>query len=188
VQITPVPHSNEDGTALGDPNAPVKIEVFKDFQCSACKSFSQAVEPQVISELVEAGKVYYIFHQYPFMDDRSGVKDSDNGAHASMCAAEQNRFWDYKSMLFANLNYVAGEFNDKRMLAFAEALGLDMAEFESCYNDRRYQDEIDQDIALGEEYGVTGTPSIFVNGQIVKPGYVPSFEEIAQAVEAALSQ
>ena len=186
VQITPIPRPQEDGRALGDPNAPVTIEVFKDFKCSACQGYSQVIEPQVINELVEPGTVYYIFRQYPFLDDNTAVKDSDNSAHASMCAAEQNRFWDYKAILFANYNGVPGEFSDKRMIAFAESLGLDMGEFEECYDQERYQDEIDQDFAIGAEYGVTGTPSVHVNGENVKPGYVPTFEEIQAAVEAAM--
>jgi protein-disulfide isomerase len=186
VEITPAEYPDEDGRALGDPNAPVTIEVFKDFQCSACKGYTEVIEPQVISELVEPGTVYYVFRQYPFMDDTSAVKDSDNAANASMCAAEQNRFWDYKAMLFANLNYVTGEFSNKRLIAFAESLGLEMGEFEQCLDQGRFQDEIDQDIDLGRQYGVTGTPSVHVNGVNIKPGYVPTFEEIKAAVEAAM--
>ena len=63
------------------------------------------------------------------MDDNSPIKDSDRSAIASMCAAEQNRFWDYHKILYANLNHNADEFNEKRLTAFAEGLALDMGEF-----------------------------------------------------------
>ena len=188
VEITPKSFPEEDGLFLGDPNAPVKIEVFEDFKCSACKGYSEQIEPLVISELVEPGTVYYAFRQYPFMDDQARVKDSDNSANASMCAADQNRFWDFKTMLYANLNFEANEFNDKRMVAFAESLDLDMKSFNQCYEDRAMQSAIDEDIALGGEFEVSGTPSVYVNGVQIKPGYVPSFEEISQAVDAALNQ
>ena len=122
VEITPGSYPNEDGTALGDPNAPVTVEVFEDFKCTACKGYHDLVEPLVMKELVETGKVYYVFRQYPFLDDRSNVKDLDNAASASLCAAEQGRFWDYKSIVFANLNFEAGEFSDNRLLAFADFL------------------------------------------------------------------
>jgi protein-disulfide isomerase len=106
-----------------------------------------------------------------------------------MCAAEQGRFWDYHDILFANWNGEnQGAFLDKRLVAFAEALGLDMAAFNACFEENRYKAEIDQDLALGDELGVSGTPTVFVNGKQLTPGFVPSFADIAQAVEAALSQ
>jgi len=185
VQITPESYPTPDGRMMGDPNAPVTIEVYEDFKCSACQGYSQTIEPQVISELVETGTVFYVFRQYPFLDDRSNVKDSDNAANASMCAADQGHFWDYKKMLYANLNFKPGEFSEKRLLAFAESMGLDMDAFGSCLDGRTHQSVIDEEINMGISAGVTGTPSIFVNGQQVKPGYVPTFEEILAAVNAA---
>jgi protein-disulfide isomerase len=119
------------------------------------------------------------------LDDRSASKDSDRSANAALCAADQNRFWDYKALLFANQTGVEAQFSDKRLLAFAESLGLDMGAFEACYNENRFQNQIDENIALGRERGITGTPTVFVNGVDVAPGRVPSFEQILQAVQAA---
>jgi protein-disulfide isomerase len=186
-RITSAPKAQVDGTRMGDANAKVKIEIFEDFKCSACQSYGAYIEPQVIAEIIQTGKAYYIFYQYPFLDDRSASKDSDNAANAALCAAAQNRFWDYKEMLFANLNYVESEFSDKRLSAFAESLGLDTEAFNACLDDRQYQDQINQDLALGQQMGVTGTPSVFVNGKDVSPGKVPTFEQILQAVEEAAS-
>jgi protein-disulfide isomerase len=187
-KITPQSLEKTDGLTVGDPNAPVKIEVFEDFKCSACQGYNKNIEPQVISDLVETGKVYYIFRNFPFLDDGSAVKDSDNAANAAMCASEQNRFWDYHHLLFANLNFVQGEFSNKRLVAFADSLGLDTGKFSQCLENRTYKDKIDADLALGKELGVNGTPSLFVNGTILKPGYVPSFEDISAAVEAELAK
>jgi protein-disulfide isomerase len=185
VKITPGAYTAAEGTVMGDPNAKVKIEIFEDYTCSACKVYSDNVEPRVISELVDTGQVYYIFYQLPFLDDRSASKDSDRSANASLCAAEQNRFWDYKKLLFANQTHTAEQFSDKRLIAFAESLGLDMTQFEACYKDNRYQSQIDKDIALGSERGITGTPTVFINGVDIAPGKVPTFEQIQQAVQAA---
>ena len=63
-----------------------------------------------------------------------------------------------------------------------------MGLFTACFEENRYQDEIQADFELGLEMGVSGTPSVFVNGQQVTPGYVPSFGDVQQAVEAALIQ
>jgi protein-disulfide isomerase len=143
------------------------------------------VEKQVIQEIVDAGLAYYVFYQFPFLDDRSASKDSDRSANAALCAADQNRFWEYKNMLFANQTSVEEQFNDKRLLAFAEYLGLDMEQFEACYKENRFQNQINDDLALGREMGITGTPTVFVNGVDVSPGRVPTFEQILQAVQAA---
>ena len=185
VKITPEAYSAVDGTNMGDPNAKAKIEIFEDYTCSACKVYTETVEPQVIKELVDTGQAYYVFYQFPFLDDRTGTKNSDRSANAALCAADQGRFWDYKKLLFANQTGVVDEFSDKRLLAFAESLELDMNQFEACYNENRFESKINEDLALGRNLGITGTPTVFVNGVDIAPGRVPSFEQIQQAVQAA---
>ncbi|HSF82032.1 MAG TPA: DsbA family protein [Anaerolineales bacterium] len=187
-QITPVDRPSIDGTALGNPDAPVLIEVWEDFQCPACRTFSEDVEPLIIENYVSTGKARYVFRHYPFLDDRVVSKESDQAANASMCASEQGRFWDYHDILFANWNSEnAGAFSDKRLVAYAENLNLDMASFNSCFKENTYKEQIDKDLADGTSAGVQGTPSLFVNGQHITPGFIPSYAEVSQAVEAALS-
>jgi protein-disulfide isomerase len=188
VKITPAAYNVAmQGTTVGDPNAKVKIEVFEDYQCSACKAYTENIEPDVIKQLVEPGTVYYVLYQLPFEDDNSAEKDSDRAANAAECAAEQNRFWDYKTMLFANQTHMAGQFSDERLHAFAKALKLDLTQFDACYAENRYLSKIQQDTALGTQMGVTGTPSVFVNGKLISPGKVPTVDEINQAVQTALA-
>jgi protein-disulfide isomerase len=185
--ITPIDRPSPDGTAMGNPDAPVRIDVFEDFQCSACKMFTENVEIQVMNELVSTGKVYYVFRHYPFLDDRMPTKESDQAANASMCAAEQGRFWDYHDMLYANTGEFSGAFSDRRLQAYAQELSLDMNAFNACYRANRYQSQIDQDIRDGLRLGVSGTPSVYVNGKAVRPGFVPSFDDIRAEVEAILA-
>ncbi len=199
IPVTPVAtrtfNAPVDGTSLGDPNAPVRVEVWEDFQCPACKTYTEGTEVQLIATYVETGVVYYTFYQYPFIDGTLSERtiawndgESDHAANASLCAAEQDRFWDYHDMLFANWN---GEnqnaFADERLLRFAEVLELDMDSFTQCFEDDRYRDRIEEEYTLGQQWGNTGTPSVYVNGVLVSPGYVPSFEQVAAAIEAALN-
>jgi protein-disulfide isomerase len=76
------------------------------------------------------------FQQFPFLDSQSIAKESHQAANASMCAFELGRFWDYHDMLFANQGEVenGGSFNDKRLQAFAESIGLDMNTFDDCFS------------------------------------------------------
>jgi protein-disulfide isomerase len=190
-QITPQPRPMPEGTAAGDPNAPVRMDVFADFQCVACVQYALTIEPQVMDTYAATGQVYYVFRNYAFMDDSVSSNESKQAANASMCAAEQGRFWDYHDILAANFQGVnQGNFRDRRLVAFAESLDLDMDQFNACFNENRYRSEIQADRAEGERLGggPIGTPSIFVNGEQLTPGFVPSFEQISEAVEAALAQ
>jgi protein-disulfide isomerase len=190
VAATPRQHPQADGRAMGDPNAPVTVEVFEDFQCPACQGFSMSIEPQVVEKYVPSGQIYYIYRLFPFLDDQSVTKESDRAAQASLCAADQGRFWDYHDLVFANWNGEnAGAFRDRRLQAFAEKLGLDMTAFNRCFADNSHQDVIDADIARGRELGVTGTPTVFVNGQVVGDGRnVPNADAIGLAIEAELAK
>lgn len=185
VKIEPKDWPTADGSAIGNSTASVVVDVFEDFKCSACKKFTETIEQSIIDNYATTGEIYYVIHNYPFLDDSIGVKDSDRAAAAGFCAAAQNRFWDYHNILYANLNYTPNEFSNKRLLAFAESLGLDMDAFNACLDQKETKDSISADIELGKRLEVTGTPSIYVNGTIIKPGYVPSYEEIKTAIEEA---
>ena len=189
VTVTPASLPNADGLTLGDASAPVTIDVFEDFQCPACKYFTDSVQPLVIENLVATGKARYVFHNYPFIDGGgvTGNGESDQAANAAMCANEQDKFWDMQGTLYANWNGEnIGNFNDRRLQALAEAVGLDMDAFNTCFDANKYEAEIQADFDLGEQMGVSGTPTVFVNGQRVgAPSSVASYQEIADAVNAA---
>ena len=179
---------DRDGVSIGDPNAPAVIEIFEDFQCPACQYFSESVEPVIIQYLVETGKARLVFRNYPFIDGdgASNGGESDQSGNAAMCANEQDKFWEMKEILYANWNGEnQGNLSNRRLTAMAEAAGLDMDTFNSCFSDNKYRDDIQADFELGQEYGASGTPSAFVNGQKVgEPGKIPTFQDIAVAVDA----
>ena len=166
VQITPrAVSAPENLTTMGKADAPVKVDVWEDFQCPACQQYSQQIETQLIANYIETGKVFYTFHHFPFVDSQSVTKESQQAANASMCAAAQGRFWDYHDMVFANWNGEnVGAYSDKRLVAFAETLGLNMSDFNSCFNKDQFKAEIEKDYTDGINQGVTGTPTIFVTG------------------------
>ena len=184
-------YPNADGLALGDPNAPVTIDVFEDFQCPACQFFTESIEPLIIDYLVKEGKARLVFHNYPFIDGDGAFNggESDQAANASMCANEQGKFWEMQSVIFANWNGEnQGNLSERKLKAFAETLALDTEAFNACFDDKKYQDDVQADFELGQEMGVSGTPSVFVNGQKVgQPGKIATYQEIATAVEAILS-
>jgi protein-disulfide isomerase len=182
IQPQPRNHPMADGMAMGDPNAPVLFEVFEDFQCPACKTFTEASEDFLIGEYITSGNVYYVFRQFPFIGP-----ESFQAAYASACAADQGLFWPYHDYLFANQS---GEnlnsFSNDRLLEFARLAGLDVEPFTDCLRDRVHRNAIELEIAEGRDRGVGGTPAIFVNGEQISPGFVPSLADLQEAIEAAL--
>jgi protein-disulfide isomerase len=188
ITVTPMALPQTDGLSLGDPNAPVTIDVFEDFQCPACRSFTESIEPLVIENLVATGQARYVFHNYPFIDgDGVGSSgESDQAANASMCASEQDKFWEMQRALFANWNGEnQGAFNNRRLQAIAESIGLDMDAFNSCFDANKFETDIQADFDLGQDMGVSGTPTVFVNGtRVGAPGKIASYQEIADAVNA----
>lgn len=189
VRITPEVRPLENGKAMGDPNAKVKIEVYEDFQCPACKAFTESDEKQLLaSTYITNGQVDYEFIQFPFLDSNSLSKESHQAANASMCALEQGKFWAYHDMLFANQGAEnGGSFSDKRLQAFAESLGLDMTAFNKCFSANKYSTEIEAEYQKGSAAGVNSTPTVFVNGKQITPGFAPTYDQLKSAIDAALA-
>jgi protein-disulfide isomerase len=172
---------------VGNPDAPVKVDVWEDFQCPACKSYSEQIERQLFKNYVETGKVFYTFHHFAFIDSQVPTKESNQAANASMCAGAQNQFWNYKDMLYTNWNGEnQGAFSDRRLVAFAESLGLDMKEFKPCFDQNQFKADFDKDYSDGVAMGVSGTPSVFVNGEQISPGYIPSYDDLSNAIDSAI--
>jgi protein-disulfide isomerase len=192
VMITPNPRPQASDEAAGNPNARVRIDVYEDFQCPVCRQYSADVEPQVMSNEVASGQVYYVFHNFTIIDRAdwsSPNKESHQAANAAECAAAQGRFWDYHDILFANwTGENVGDFTDKRLVAFAQALNLDMTKFNACFTANTYKDKIDADNAEALKLGLNGTPSVLVNGKEITPGQVPTYDQIKQAIAAAAGQ
>jgi len=189
IRITPESHPMEAGKTIGNPDATVTVEVYEDFQCPACKEYTSSIEIQLVeSTYMTNGQVKYVFMQYPFLDSSTVTKESHQAANASMCALEQGRFWDYHDILYVNQGAVenGGSFNDKRLGAFAESLGLDMTTYNKCFSADKYSPDIEAEFQQGQTAGVTGTPTVIVNGTIITPGFVPTYEQITAAIDAAL--
>ena len=188
ITVTPATLPNPDGLSLGDASAPATIDIFEDFQCPACRSFTESIEPLVIKNLVATGKARYVFHNYPFLDGNGAGSggESDQAANAAMCANEQGKFWDMHAIIYANWNGEnQGNLNDRRLQAMAESIGLDMNAFNDCFNANKYKSETQADFDRGSKMGVNGTPTVFVNGsQVGQPGKIATYDEIAQAVNA----
>ncbi len=181
----PSSRPNANFNAMGDPNAPVKIEEFSDFQCPYCKMFADETEPQIVENYVATGKVYFVYTPYGPSGNYIG-QESQDAARAAFCAADQNKFWEYKDTLFAHhTGENVGDFPVSKLEAFAKDIGLDMTQYNSCFTENKFDQKLADGFTAGINAGVGGTPSFIINGKLIE-GALP-YENFKQEIEAALA-
>jgi protein-disulfide isomerase len=170
-----------DRTAIGDVNAPVLVETYEDFICPHCADFTEELGP-VIMELVNDGTVRWDY-KYRVI----GGADSLTANMAAECAADQGKFWEYHEELFRRIkqNGKIAVFPDSLKKQAAD-MGLNTREFNDCLDSKKHLDEIKQIDKEAAARGVTGTPTIFINGQIYDGSRSP--EAFRAAIEAAAGQ
>lgn len=188
VTVTPKTRPQADGHSMGDPNAKVKIIEYSDFQCPYCKQFADTTEQAIIDNFIATGKVFFTYHSMGnFVSQNIGLggTESRDAAEASYCASDQGKFWEYKDILFANsLGEDQGYFARPRLEKMAEALDLDLTQFNECMDAKKFRNQVNQDFSDGIAAGVTGTPSFVINGKLIT-GAQP-IEVFQQEIEAAL--
>jgi len=166
VAVEPLERTNVNGNVAGDPNAPIKIEEFSDFQCPFCERFYKETEPLLIEHYVNTGKVQFVYRSmgnWVSQNIGSARTESQDAALAAYCAGDQGKFWEMHDALFTNvLGEDAGSFTDRRIAAIAEKIGLNMDEFNSCYNSGKYEDQVQQDLEDAQAANINGTPGFLV--------------------------
>lgn len=171
VSVVPGPHSNASGNSMGDPDAPIQMEEFSDFQCIYCRHFHDATETLLMEQYISTGKVYFTYRSMGnFVSDNitrsmsmPANTESQDAALAAYCAGDQNKFWEMQSYLFANvLGENVGSFTDRRIKVIAEKAGMDMDQFGDCYGSEKYVKDVQQDFEDGQAAGIAGVPSFLL--------------------------
>jgi len=166
-----------NGLNMGDPNAPVKVVEFADFQCPYCEMYWHDVEPTIISKYIATNKVYYTYSPMAFLG-----QESTDAAVAAYCANDQNAFWQYRDYLFNNhTGENVGDFTQTKLIQFAKKLNLDINAFTTCINSGTYTQKVTDDNNYAAQQGVNSTPTFMVNG---KPY---SAADMQGAIDAALA-
>jgi len=142
------------GYSIGRSDAPITVVEFTDLQCSFCSRFHATSFPRIKAEYIDKGLVRFITRDFPL----DMHQHAELAARASLCAGEQNHFWDVRTTLLTNSDKLTPAF----ITSTAEAAKLDMSVFRACVDSARAKEKVQRDLAEGRGVGVEGTPTFIV--------------------------
>jgi protein-disulfide isomerase len=151
-----------DGVGVGKADAPVVVELFEDFSCPHCRDFEADAE-QMVDQQVAAGKIRVIY--YPMTLSQFG-RPTQLSANAFACAADEGKAQQMHDALYGNFSQ---QWTNSQLVALGRSLGLTSGSFRSCVNDEKFAEWVRSIDQTATDRGVTGTPTIFVNGKQLPP-------------------
>jgi len=180
--LPPLVHEQSGGAVFGD--GPVNVDMWIDFQCPICKQY-EATYGQMLQQKVKSGDVTLTVHPLSFLDDNLSNSSSKLAANAFACATEAG---SDKALEFALAVYKAqppeqdGQeaWNTDKLISIGNDVGLQGDQWTSCVQDGTYDDWVKQVEASEQDKGVTGTPTVFVDGQQLQPA-----DDLQAAIESA---
>ena len=165
---------------LGNPNAKVTVIEYADYRCPYCERFYQITMPDLQTKYIATGKIKFVYQDVAFLGP-----DSLTAGEGAYCALEQNKFWQFHDYMFGHQGDESTTWADTaNEISLAPTMGLNASLFATCLNSGKYAKQVTQDTVTAQTYGVTGTPTIFVNGTKIEGAQDVSVFD--QAIDAAL--
>jgi len=169
---------------LGVENAPSVMEEFGSFSCSVCLGYHGSTFLNLLDE-IKAGRLKFVFIPVT----TTGEFNPEGATRGALCAAQQGKFWEMNDILFDwQTRYGTGSNDARRLNQVAGELGMDTGAFSACLDSQPPKDTISKAEALAQTRGVTGTPTIYLDGQLIQPAPVgqvaPNLSEIRGLIEA----
>lgn len=164
----------DDDPAIGSSDAPITLIEFSDFRCPYCGRFATETLEPLLEEYGEY--IHFVYRDFAILGP-----ESVNAAIAAECADDQDAFWMYHDLLFANQSTL----NRTSYLEFAGDLNLDVDTFTGCIDNETHLEEVQNDSSTAQQLGASGTPAFFINGRFVS-GAQP-FDVFARIIEEELA-
>lgn len=180
-QGVPAPAAMVHGRSVGDPGAPVTLDLWSDFQCPVCERFANEIEPLLRSTYIADGTVRLVYHDYAFI----GQESVDAAAAARAAESMGGSFWTFHDLLFANqgARENGGAFARSRLADIAVAAGLERAAFLAALDDPEYASQVLAETATGTSLGIAQTPTLMLDGAAY-PG-IPQWDLLKSLIEGA---
>ena len=167
---------NAHNKFAGPADAQVTVVKYSDFECPYCQVMANALDD--VKKKLDGKSVRFVYKHFPL----SFHPHARRAAEASQCAAAQGKFWQMHDTIFANMD----KLDDESLSAHAQTAGADLKVFEGCMSAGSARDEVQADYEEGERVGVSGTPTLFINGHKFEGGNDPS--AIVAAIEKELTR
>jgi len=183
-----IPPVDENDYIKGNPNAPILIVEYSDYDCPFCKAF-HATMNRIIDEYGVTGKVAWVYRQFPIPQLHPNAPRISEAALCVGDLAGNDAFWTFSDLVFEERN-TNEPTNMSRLQEFAETAGADRSAFVACLDSGRMKDAVAEDFNGGAAAGIQGTPQSFVligNQQAPIEGAQP-YEVVKQIVENLLGQ
>ena len=179
----------DDDYILGNADAPVTLLEYASVACPACANWHANVYPEFKEKYVETGRVRFVFRPFP----TNPVQMANTGHKLAYCGKREDYFtniklqFDRQSQILDMLQRGKGR---DAYVSLAKASGLTEEEFIACLQDEAISERYQEVIQTGEDMGVRGTPSFFVNGEKVNGFTLETLENallpaLGEAVPAA---
>ena len=174
------------GVLVGDKTAPVTITEFGDFQCPVCGELHQLWEP-TLEQLIQQGKVKFEFVGLEFLDQ--GTTESLRSAAAAVCAADAGKFIDYYNALYTGQSRTenSGFLTNEQLQKFGDSVGITDPAFTRCVSSGRFTGWVTKNTDTTSQKGITGTPTVLVNGKTISNSVAADPERLTALVDQASS-
>ncbi|MBX3080001.1 MAG: thioredoxin domain-containing protein [Anaerolineae bacterium] len=170
---------------LGSATAPVTVEQFSSYSCPHCRDYHYDVIVNLFDKIA-AGQMKFVFVPLTFI----GEFDSTNMSRATICAGEQDRYWEMHDVMFDWLDRYGSRANEvDRLTAAAVQLGLRPELFRACMSNIDTQTVLDRDEQEAAARGLESTPSIYIDGKLAlsSAGGPPSLNELRRLIEVKIA-
>lgn len=145
-------------------SAPVRLDMWEDFQCPSCKAFESA-NNAYINSLVKAEKIHAVYHPMSFIGPESALE-----ARAAGCAADEGKFLEYHTALYANQGTEnSGIWSPEILTVIGKGLGIKSKSFENCVSSKKYDNWVRNIEVDASKNNVNSTPTVMLNGKQMDP-------------------
>lgn len=156
---------NIESAVFGAPASKVQLTIFADYQCPACIYFEKSIGEELYEKYVKTNKITATYKNFPLTQHKNAQRD----ALAALYALSQGKYWEFSLEMYALEDQKKGDrVTDEERVALGKKVGLDPVEMQKSMDEGWYMDQVKKEMDEGEAMGLEGTPSVYLNGKIMK--------------------
>ncbi|HET9725486.1 MAG TPA: thioredoxin domain-containing protein [Gemmatimonadales bacterium] len=163
VQIDVKDTAGFHGYVKGDPNAPVEITEYADYQCPFCQTFATLQMPTIEERLIKTGRLRWRYRDFPLQQHPF----SRVAAHSAACADDQGKFWEQHQKIYdGQAEWASARDAASIFRQYAQANGLDLAKYDACMTGHVHAGRIQASLEEGQRVGVQSTPTLMIGNRL----------------------